>query len=83
MRLIAERQLYGSYGLVHAGQQFEVADDIGTELLRRGLVHRADPPRIAYELHAGKFIPGPDWPAAESEKGKLKWKNSTETSGKS
>ena len=68
MKLIAIRQLAGDYGRVDASTQFEAPDDIARELLSRGLVRHALPPRIAYEVHAGRFIPGPDWPAVESER---------------
>lgn len=77
MKLIAIRQLVGDYGRVDAGQQFEVSDDIARELLSRGLARHALPPRVAYEVHAGRFIPGPDWPAKKEENtnGKRKQSN--------
>jgi hypothetical protein len=68
MKLIAIRQLVGDYGRVDAGQTFEASADIAEQLLARGLVRHALPPRIAYEICNGKFIPGPAWPAVESER---------------
>lgn len=49
MKLIANRQLYGEYGTVVAGQEFEARDEIALQLLQSGVVHRADPPRVTYE----------------------------------
>jgi hypothetical protein len=49
MNLIANRQLTGEYGTVNPGQEFEARDEIAEDLLRRGLVRRAEPPRIEYE----------------------------------
>src|SRR4029077_235206 len=49
MNLIANRQLTGEYGTVNPGQEFEARDQIAEDLLRRGLVRRAEPPRIEYE----------------------------------
>lgn len=49
MRLIANRQLFGEYGLVAPGDDFEVRDEIATQLLRAGVVRKADPPTVQYE----------------------------------
>ena len=48
MNLIANRQLTGEYGTVIAGQQFIVRDEIAMQLLKDGVVRRAEAPRIAY-----------------------------------
>jgi hypothetical protein len=49
MKLIALSQLTGLYGQVQTGQEFEVADDLGAELLRLGHVRPALPPAVTYE----------------------------------
>ena len=49
MRVIANRQLTGHYGMVTAGQEFEAEDDVARQLLRAGLVKRPDPPAMVYE----------------------------------
>ena len=49
MRLIANRQLTGDYGRVHAGEEFDAREDVAQDLLRRSLVRRPDPPRVEYE----------------------------------
>jgi hypothetical protein len=49
MRVIANRQLHGSYGDVVAGQGFECQDDIGRQLLRDGSVRLPEEPRILYD----------------------------------
>lgn len=49
MKLIANRQLYGEYGTVVAGQEFEASDQVGLQLLQSGVVRRPDPPRVTYE----------------------------------
>jgi hypothetical protein len=49
MRLIAGRQLTGSYGTVVAGEIFEVEDDLGRQLVLAGNAVKAEPPRILYE----------------------------------
>src|SRR5579885_2969659 len=49
MKLFANRQLTGDYGTVAPGEQFECADEIGHQLVSRGLAHLADPPKVLYE----------------------------------
>ncbi len=49
MRLIANRQLRGDYGVVAPGQQFETTDAIAMQLLNAGLVRKAAPPQVLYE----------------------------------
>ena len=49
MRVIANRQLTGHYGMVTVGQEFEAEDDVARQLLRAGLVKRPDPPAMVYE----------------------------------
>jgi hypothetical protein len=48
MRLIAYRQLTGSYGTVAAGKEFEADDDIALQLIEQGKAVKADPPKIEY-----------------------------------
>lgn len=77
MKLIANRQLRGEYGLVVPGQEFEVREEIGLQLLRIGVVERPVDPKITYETkvivpeapevsarHPFRDVPVPD---AESE----------------
>ena len=49
MRVIANRQLTGHYGMVTAGQEFEAEDDVARQLLQAGLVKKPDPPAMVYE----------------------------------
>ena len=49
MRVIANRQLTGHYGVVTMGQEFDAEDDVARQLLRAGLVKRPDPPTMVYE----------------------------------
>src|ERR1019366_5755395 len=49
MRLIANRQLTGHYGVVTIGQEFEADDDVARQLLRNGVVKKPDPPALVYE----------------------------------
>ena len=49
MRLIANRQLTGSYGSVVAGDGFDVEDATARQLINAGLARRAEQPRIQYE----------------------------------
>lgn len=49
MTLIANRQLTGDYGTVHAGQVFTVTDEVGLQLISNGVARRPDPPRVLYE----------------------------------
>jgi len=49
MRLIANRQLCGSYGVVGPGQEFNVEDDTGLQLISNGVAYRPNPPRILYQ----------------------------------
>ena len=42
-------QLTGDYGTVVQGQEFEVDELIGSQLVRNGHARRADPPRIVYQ----------------------------------
>ena len=37
MKLIAQRQLCGDYGLVSTGERFQASDDVAKSLLHRGL----------------------------------------------
>lgn len=50
MQVIANRQLFGDYGAVVAGQQFECQDDVANELIARSLVRRLEAPKVAYEV---------------------------------
>lgn len=43
MRVVANRQLYGDYGMVEAGQEFECPDKTAHELLGAGLVREPVP----------------------------------------
>jgi len=56
MKLIANRQLTGTYGTVAPGEEFECPDEVAGELLRAMLARPAAPPRVTYET---KVI----WPA--------------------
>jgi hypothetical protein len=49
MKLIANRQLRGEYGLVAPDQEFEARDEVAGDLLRRDLARRAGPPVVLYE----------------------------------
>ena len=49
MKVIANHQLRGEYGVVQANQVFECRDDTGNELLKAGLVRNALPPKVQYE----------------------------------
>src|SRR5665213_3869625 len=49
MRVIANRQLAGNYGVVTTGQEFDADEDVARQLLRAGLVKRPDPPVMVYE----------------------------------
>jgi|SRR5690242_16355701 len=49
MKLIADRQLRGSYGRVVPGQSFDAPEEIGADLVKRQLAHRAEAPRVTYE----------------------------------
>ena len=56
MKLIAARQLYGSYGRVGPGEEFECPADTARELLSRGLARHALPPKVLYEVRGGRFV---------------------------
>ena len=49
MRVIANRQLTGHYGVVSMGQEFDADEDVARQLLRAGLVKKPDPPVMVYE----------------------------------
>lgn len=49
MKLIANRQLRGVYGLVVPGQTFDCPDDVAAELLKKEVARMALPPRVQYE----------------------------------
>jgi hypothetical protein len=49
MKLIANRQLCGDYGVVSPDQEFDASDDVAKQLLDRGLVRAAQPPTVTYE----------------------------------
>src|SRR5580704_6511680 len=49
MRVIANRQLTGHYGVVFGGQEFDAEEGVARQLLRAGLVKRPDPPVMVYE----------------------------------
>ena len=55
MRLIANRQLAGDYGVVVAGDQFIVSDPDGLKLIEMGVARRADPPRVLYETKPARY----------------------------
>jgi hypothetical protein len=52
LKLIALTQLSGVYGVVEAGHEFEVADQLGRELLKLGYVKHAADPEVTYETQA-------------------------------
>lgn len=66
MKLIADRQLTGEYGTVTPGQEFEVRDEIGTDLLRRNLVRTAAPPRVEYDTKVIRPAEAPEVGARET-----------------
>ena len=49
MRVIANRQLTGHYGVVTIGQEFDANDDVARQLIHAGLVRKPDPPTLVYE----------------------------------
>jgi hypothetical protein len=49
MRLIANSQLRGEYGLVEEDREFDCPEHIAPKLLRSGKARRPDPPRVLYE----------------------------------
>jgi hypothetical protein len=50
MRLIATRQTYSKeFGTAIAGQEIDVSDELGRELLKNGVMRKPDPPQIKYE----------------------------------
>jgi hypothetical protein len=49
MKLIANRQLRGVYGLAAPGQTFDCPDDVAGELLRKQVARIAASPRVQYE----------------------------------
>jgi hypothetical protein len=49
MKVVANRQLHGSYGTVVPDQAFECPDDTAQELLKAGLVRHCKPPKVQYE----------------------------------
>ncbi len=49
MRLIANRQLCGVYGVVVAGQEFDCPDEIAVTLLKAELVRKPAAPQVVYE----------------------------------
>jgi len=52
MKLIANCQLSGDYGMVTEGDMFEARDEIGEILIRNGNARKADPPEVVYETQA-------------------------------
>lgn len=55
MRLIANCQLAGDYGVVNTGQSFIVLDADAQKLLDSGAARRADPPRVLYQTKPRVF----------------------------
>lgn len=52
-KLVALQQLASNvYGIVQAGQEFEVEDELARELLHRGYVKHAGDPIVQYETQA-------------------------------
>ena len=49
MRVIANRQLTGHYGVVTIGQEFDANDDVARQLIHAGLVRKPEPPAMVYE----------------------------------
>lgn len=49
MRVIANKPLRGEYGYVVADQEFDVRDDLAEQLLKKGMVRHARPPKVQYE----------------------------------
>lgn len=43
MRVVAVRQMTGSYGTVNAGQEFDVSDNLASKLISRGLARKMMP----------------------------------------
>ena len=52
MKLIANCQLHGEYGMVTEGDTFDVRDDVGEMLIKNGNARKADPPQVVYETQA-------------------------------
>jgi hypothetical protein len=73
MKLIANRQLTGVYGTVGPGEAFECDDELAQELLRAGVVRKAEPPRVLYQTKAvsppevGPAIPFRDLPVPDAK----------------
>jgi hypothetical protein len=51
-KLIALTQLSGVYGVVPAGHEFEVEDQLARDLLKLGYVKHATDPEVTYETQA-------------------------------
>lgn len=49
MKVIANRQLIGDYGTKAPDEEFDLRDEVATELLKSGMVRHATPPRVEYE----------------------------------
>ena len=79
MKLIANRQLTGTYGTVAPGQAFEAPEDVAIDLMKRDLARRAEPPTVVYETKPAHFetplvvpevtarLPFRDVPVSDSE----------------
>lgn len=55
MRLIANCQLTGDYGVVSKDQSFILPDGDAQKLLDSGCARRADPPRVLYQSKPYRF----------------------------
>jgi hypothetical protein len=49
MKLIANCQLAGEYGVVGPDQVFEARDEVGAQLIKMGYVRPYGPPTVVYE----------------------------------
>ena len=73
MFLISNRQLTGVYGTVTPGQEFNCPEDVAKELLRAGVAHKAEPPKVLYETkvvrppEVGPTIPFRDMPVSDQK----------------
>ena len=77
MRLIANRQLTGVYGMVGPGELFECDEETARVLIAAGLAHKAEPPKVLYRTKAveppevGPAVPFRDLPVPDSQSAKL------------
>lgn len=73
MKMIADRPTTGDYGSVIPGQEFECTDAVAQHLMKNGIAHKADVPKIGYETKAiephevGITVPFRDVPVSDAE----------------